>query len=75
MVKVCKLLDDCATDAGVDFLGGFGALVEKGITPGERNLIDALPEALATTNHVCSSINVGRTRTGINMDAVKLWAT
>ena len=72
MVKVCKLLDDCATDAGVDFLGGFGALVEKGITPGERNLIDALPEALATTNHVCSSINVGRTRTGINMDAVKL---
>lgn len=73
MVKVCKLLDDCATDAGVDFLGGFGALVEKGITPGERNLIDALPEALATTNHVCSSINVGRTRTGINMDAVKLY--
>ena len=72
MVKVCKLLDDCATAAGVDFLGGFGALVEKGITPGERNLIDALPEALATTNHVCSSINVGRTRTGINMDAVKL---
>lgn len=59
MVKVCKLLDDCATAAGVDFLGGFGALVEKGITPGERNLIDALPEALATTNHVCSSINVG----------------
>ena len=49
MVKVCKLLDDCATDAGVDFLGGFGALVEKGITPGERNLIDALPEALAPT--------------------------
>ena len=72
MVKVCKLLDDCATAAGVDFLGGFGSLVEKGITPGERNLIDALPEALATTNHVCSSINVGRTRTGINMDAVRL---
>lgn len=72
MVKVCKLLDECAEDAGVDFLGGFGALVEKGITPGEKNLIDSLPEALATTNHVCSSINVGRTRTGINMDAVKL---
>ncbi len=72
MVKVCKLLDECATDAGVDFLGGFGALVEKGITPGERNLIDSLPEALANTDHVCSSINVASTRSGINMDAVKL---
>ena len=72
MVKTCQLLDDCAKEAGVDFLGGFGALVEKGITPGERNLIDALPEALATTSRVCSSINVGSTRAGINMDAVKL---
>ena len=57
---------------GVDFLGGFGALVEKGITPGERNLIDALPEALATTDRICSSINVASTRSGINMDAVAL---
>lgn len=72
MVKVCQLLDECANSAGVDFLGGFGALVQKGMTPGERNLIDALPEALATTNHICSSINVGSTRSGINMDAVKL---
>ncbi len=72
MVKVCKLLDECAEDAGVDFLGGFGALVQKGITPGERNLIDALPEALAVTNRICSSINVGSSRSGINMDAVKL---
>ncbi len=72
MIKTCKLLDECADDAEVDFLGGFGALVEKGITPGERNLIESLPEALATTNHVCSSINVASTRAGINMDAVKL---
>ena len=50
----------------------FGALVEKGITPGERNLIDALPEALATTDRICSSINVASTRSGINMDAVAL---
>ena len=53
-------------------VGGFGALVEKGITPGERNLIDALPEALATTDRICSSINVASTRSGINMDAVAL---
>ena len=72
MVRACQVLDESAKDAGVDFLGGFGALVEKGITPGERNLIDALPEALATTDRICSSINVGSTRAGINMDAVAL---
>ena len=72
MVEACRVLDDCAKDVGVDFIGGFGALVEKGMTPGERNLIDALPEALATTDRICSSINVGSTKAGINMDAVKL---
>mgnify|MGYP000205287451 CR=1 FL=1 len=72
MVRACQVLDESAKDAGVDFLGGFGALVEKGITPGERNLIDALPEALATTDRICSSINVASTRSGINMDAVAL---
>lgn len=72
MVAVCRLLDDCAKTVGVDFIGGFGALVEKGMTPGERHLIDALPEALATTDRICSSINVGSTKAGINMDAVKL---
>lgn len=72
MVKVCQVLDAAAKDVGVDFLGGFGALVEKGITPGERNLIDALPEALASTDRVCSSINVGSTKSGLNMDAVSL---
>ena len=72
MVRACAVLDEAAKNAGVDFLGGFGALVEKGITPGERNLIDALPEALATTDRICSSINVASSRSGINMDAVGL---
>ena len=70
MVRACKVLDDAAADVGVNFLGGFGALVEKGMTPGEKNLIEALPEALATTERICSSINVGSTKAGINMDAV-----
>lgn len=72
MVRACQVLDESAKKAGVDFLGGFGALVEKGMTPGERNLIDALPEALATTDRICSSINVASSRAGINMDAVAL---
>lgn len=72
MVRACAVLDEAAKNADVDFLGGFGALVEKGITPGERNLIDALPEALATTDRICSSINVASSRSGINMDAVGL---
>lgn len=72
MVRVCRILDECAKEVGVDFVGGFGALVEKGMTPGERNLINALPEALATTDRICSSINVGSTKSGINMDAVSL---
>ena len=72
MVSVCRMLDRAAKTVGVDFIGGYGALVEKGMTPGERNLIDALPEALATTDRICSSINVGSTKAGINMDAVAL---
>ena len=72
MVQACRVLDEAAKLAGVDFLGGFGCLVEKGITPGERALIDALPEALATTDRICSSINVASSRCGINMDAVAL---
>ncbi|SIO08926.1 PFL family protein [Halodesulfovibrio marinisediminis] len=72
MVKACKILDEAAQEAGVDFLGGFGALVEKGMTKGDRALIDSLPEALAVTQRVCSSINVASSRTGINMDAVAL---
>ena len=72
MVAACQMLDEAAKEARVDFMGGFGALVEKGMTPGDRNLIEALPEALATTDRVCSSINVASSRAGINMDAVAL---
>lgn len=72
MLKVCKALDEAATDAGVDFLGGFSALVEKGFTQGDRAVIEILPEALSTTERVCSSINVASSRSGINMDAVAM---
>lgn len=72
MLRVCQALDEAATDAGVDFLGGFSALVEKGFAKGDRALIEALPEALARTERVCASINVASSRSGINMDAVAL---
>ena len=72
MVRICRALDEAAKDAGVDFLGGFSALVEKGFAKGDRALIEALPEALATTDRICSSINVASSRSGINMDAVAL---
>ncbi len=72
MVRVCKALDEAAKEAGVDFLGGFTALVEKGFAKGDRALIEALPEALSQTDRICSSINVASSRSGINMDAVAL---
>lgn len=72
MVRVCHALDEAAKEAGVDFLGGFTALVEKGFSNGDRALIEALPEALASTDRICSSINVASSRSGINMDAVAL---
>ncbi|MBS6510922.1 MAG: DUF711 family protein, partial [Clostridiales bacterium] len=65
-------LDEAGKEVGVDFIGGFSALVHKGMTPGERNFIKSIPEALASTDIVCSSVNVGTTRAGINMDAVAL---
>ena len=71
-VEYCLTLDKCAKELGVNFIGGFSVLVQKGITPADRILIDSIPEALATTNFVCSSVNVGTTKNGINMDAVKL---
>lgn len=71
-VEYCRTLDKCAKELGVNFIGGFSALVQKGITSADRILIDSIPEALATTNFVCSSVNVGTTKNGINMDAVKL---
>lgn len=69
-VPFAKALDRAAKEVGVDFLGGFSALVHKGYTNGDRRLIASIPEALAETDLVCSSVNVGTTRAGINMDAV-----
>ena len=65
-------LDKIAKELNVDFVGGFSALVQKGITPGDMKLIKSIPEALAVTDRVCSSVNVGTTKNGINLDAVKL---
>ena len=69
-VLLAKTLDAAAHEVNVDFVGGFGALVEKGCTKGDDLLIEAIPEALAQTERVCSSINVGSTKAGINMKAV-----
>nr|WP_309242079.1 PFL family protein [Paenibacillus sp. S150] len=71
-VPVAEILDQAAKEVGVNFIGGFSALVQKGCTKGDRILIDSIPEALAVTERVCSSVNVGSSRSGINMDAVKL---
>ena len=71
-VKLAHALDRAAATAGVNFIGGFSALVDKGMTPADELLIRSIPQALAETNFVCSSINVGSTKTGINMDAVRL---
>lgn len=70
-VRIAKTLDKAAKAVGVNFLGGYSALVQKGYTNGERVLIKSIPEALAQTDLVCSSVNIGSTRAGINMDAVK----
>lgn len=71
-VSVAKTLDRAAKAVGVNFIGGFSALVNKGITPSERLMIESIPEALTNTDFVCSSVNVGSTKTGIDMDAVRL---
>ena len=71
-VKYAKVLDRVAKDVGVNFIGGFSALVQKGFSVGDRELIEAIPRALAETEFVCSSINIGSTKAGINMDAVKM---
>lgn len=71
-VSVAQTLDRAAKAVGVNFIGGFSALVQKGSTPSDIVLMNSIPEALAITDHVCSSINVGSTKTGINMDAVKM---
>ncbi len=71
-VTIAQTLDRAAKTVGVNFLGGYSALVNKGMTPAEENLIRSIPKALATTDVVCSSVNVGSTKTGIDMDAVRL---
>ena len=69
-VKIARILDKAAVDVGVNFIGGFSALVEKGFSKGDKLLMDAIPEALAVTERVCSSINLASSKAGINMDAV-----
>ena len=70
-VKFAQTLDKAADSVGVNFIGGFSALVHKGFTIGDRRLISSIPEALSVTKKVCSSVNVASTKTGINMDAVR----
>ena len=70
-VPVAEALDKAAKEVGVNFIGGFSALVEKGFTNGDRILINSIPQALATTDLVCSSVNLGSTKAGINMDCVR----
>ncbi len=71
-VSIACTLDNVAKEVGVNFIGGFSALVCKGMTPSDELLIRSIPKALASTERVCSSVNVGSTKTGINMDAVRL---
>lgn len=71
-IKIAKTLDDAANNVGVNFIGGYSALVSKSMTKADKLLIESIPEALSSTDKVCSSVNCGSTKTGINMDAVKL---
>ena len=71
-VKIAETLQRAADELGINFIGGFSALVQKGMTDGARNLISVLPEALTATRNVCSSVNVASTKAGINMDAIAM---
>ncbi len=71
-VEIARTLDRAAKTVGVDFIGGFSALVDKGYTKGDDILLSSIPEALAVTDIVCASVNIGSTKAGINMDAVTL---
>ena len=71
-VLYAKTLDKAAHDIGIDFIGGYTALVQKGFAPGDLELINSIPQALAQTSRLCSSVNIGSTRAGINLDAVKI---
>ena len=70
-VEIAKALDRAATTTGVNFVGGYSAIVDKGSTSADRRLIDSIPEALSTTEFVCSSVNIASSRAGINMDAAR----
>ena len=71
-VKYAKTLDRAAKTVGVNFIGGYSALVQKGFSAGDKELMESIPRALSETEFVCSSVNVGSTKAGINMDAVKI---
>ncbi len=71
-VKFALTLEKAAQKVGVNFIGGYSALVQKGFSAGDRELIESIPEALACTEHICASVNIGSTKAGINMDAVRL---
>lgn len=71
-VEIAKVLDKAAHEVGVNFIGGYSAIVSKGMTPSDELLIRSIPKAPASTELICSSVNVGSTKTGINMDAVRL---
>lgn len=71
-LEIAKAMDKVAEDIGIDFIGGYGALVHKAATPSELEFLDTIPAALAVTKKVCSSVNVGSTKSGINMDVVKI---
>lgn len=71
-VKYAVTLEKAANTIGVNFIGGYSALVQKGFSAGDLELINSIPQALAETDHICSSVNVGSTKAGINMDAVKI---
>lgn len=72
VVKFALTLEKAAREVGVNFIGGYSALVQKGFAAGDRELIESIPEALSVTEHICSSVNIGSTKTGINMDAVAM---
>ena len=71
-LKIAETLQRAADAVGINFIGGFSALVQKGMTPGARDMISVIPEALASTRNVCSSVNVASTKAGINMDAIAM---
>ncbi len=71
-VRIAEALDEAASRVGINFIGGYSALVQKGMTPADRMLIESIPDALSRTERVCSSVSLGSTKTGINMDAVRL---